>query len=98
MAKFVLLHHGGSPPEGEQARDEMMAAMSAWMEALGDALVDTGSRLGPPKSIGGSASDPANGYMIVEAPDHDAAVEIVNASPMASDDSARLDVHEAFSM
>ncbi len=95
MPKYVLIHHGGSPPEGEEARERLMVAMSEWMEGLGDALIDSGSPLGPPRSIGGEASDPANGYMIIEAADLGAAVELAEAMPTAGEGGGRIDVHEA---
>lgn len=94
MARFVFLHHGGKPPEGEEARNRMMAAMGEWMQGLGDAIVDSGSRFGAPRSIGGDAADPANGYMIIEAADLDAAAEMAAAMPMVDAGGARIDVHE----
>lgn len=95
MPKYLLIHHGGRSPESDEARSRMMAAMGEWMEGLGDALVDSGSPLGPPQSIGGEASDPANGYMIIEAADLEAAVELASAMPTAGEGGGRLDVHEA---
>lgn len=94
MAKFVFLHHGGNPPADEEARDRMMAAMGEWMQGLGDAIVDSGSPLGSPRSIGGDGADPANGYMIIEAADLDAAAEIAAAMPGVEQGGARIDVHE----
>ncbi|MEO8091639.1 MAG: YciI family protein [bacterium] len=98
MTRFVLIHHGGKPPGNQEARDRMMAAMGEWMEGLGDALVDSGSPLGSPRSIGGEATDPANGYMILEAADLDTAEQLASAMPMAGEGEARIDVHEALSM
>ena len=98
MAKFVLLYHGGSPPADDGAKDRMMAAWGQWMEGLGDALVEGGNPLGPPRSIGGEAGDPANGYSIIEASDHEAAMQLAGGNPMAGDELARIDVHEMFSM
>lgn len=98
MAKFVLVYHGGKMPETPEEKDRVMAAWGAWMEGLGDALVDPGNPFGPPKSIGGEASDPATGYSILEAPDQDAAVEMASGNPMTSEDGTRIDVHEAFDM
>ena len=96
MAKFVLIYHGGNAPAEE--RDRVMAAWGQWMESLGDALVDPGNPLGAPKSIGGEAADPANGYSILEAADEEAAVKLASGNPMAGVQGARIDVHQAFSM
>ncbi len=98
MAKFVLIYHGGKPPENEEEKDRVMAAWGQWMESLGDALVDIGNPLGQPRSIGGDAADPASGYSVLEAADHEAAVELASGNPMAGEDGARIDVHEAYSM
>jgi len=98
MAKFVLIYHGGKSPENEEEKDRVMAAWGQWMESLGDALVDIGNPLGQPRSIGGEAADPASGYSVLEAADHEAAVELANGNPMAGEDGARIDVHEAYSM
>ncbi len=101
MTKFVVLYHGGSsnaPPADEEEKDRVMAAWGQWFESLGEALVDGGNPLGPPRSIGGDATDAASGYSIIEASDHDAAVELVRGNPMAGEAGARIDVHEAFSM
>ncbi len=95
MARFLLIHHGGTPPASAEERDAMMAAMSKWMEGLGNALVDPGSPLGPPRSVGGEASAAPNGYMIIEADDQDEAVKMVEAMPGASGEGTRIDVHEA---
>ncbi len=98
MAKYVLIYHGGKPPESDEERDRVMAAWGEWSESLGDALVDIGNPLGAPASIGGDAADPASGYSVLEAADQDAAVKLASGNPMAGEDGARIDVHEAFSM
>lgn len=98
MAKFVLIYHGGKMPDTPEEKDRVMAAWGAWMEGLGDGLVDPGNPLGPPRSIGADAADPASGFSIIEAADQDAALEMASGNPMASEDGTRIDVHEAFSM
>ncbi len=98
MAKFVLIYHGGKAPQDAEEKDRMMAAWGEWMGSLGEALVDSGNPLGPPQSIGGDAADPASGYSILEAPDHDAAVRLASGNPLAGEDGARIDVHQTFSM
>jgi hypothetical protein len=98
MSRFMVIHHGGTPPSNDEDRDAMMAAWGQWMESAGEALVDRGSPLGPPTSIGGEAADAANGYMILEADDSAKAMELVMNSPLANEDGARVDIHEAVSM
>ena len=98
MAKFVLIYHGGKPPENEEEKDRVMAAWGQWFESLGDSLMDGGNPFGPPKSIGGDAPDPASGYSILEAADHDKAVELAGGNPMTQEDGTRIEVYEAFPM
>jgi hypothetical protein len=98
MAKFLLIYHGGTPPQTDEEKDRVMAAWGQWSESLGDALVDIGNPLGPPKSIGADAADPASGFSILEAPDQDTAVKLAGGNPMAGEDGTRIDVHEAFKM
>lgn len=94
MPKFMFLHYGGEPPEGDEAKQQMMAAMGAWMQEVGDSIVDPGSPLGPAQSVGAEPGDPPNGYMVIEVADAAIALEVAKASPMAAQDGARLDVHE----
>ena len=98
MAKYVLIYNGGRAPETQEDKDRVMAAWGQWFESLGDALVDGGNPFGPPKSIGGDAAEAATGYSVVEAGDHDAAVELVKGNPMTQESGTRIDVYEAFPM
>lgn len=98
MAKFVLVYHGGKPPQNDGEKDRVMAQWGAWFEELGDALKDPGNPFGPPKTIGGEPADAASGYSILEAADHDKAVEMAKGNPMASEDGTRIEVYEAFNM
>ncbi|MEO8093011.1 MAG: YciI family protein [bacterium] len=98
MAKFVLIYNGGKPPSNEEEKDRVMAAWGQWFESLGEALVDGGNPLGPPKSIGGEATEAASGYSILQAGDQDAAVELAKGNPMTREDGTRIDVYEAFPM
>ena len=40
MAKYLLTFHGGSMPETEEARGQVMAAWEGWFKELGPALKD----------------------------------------------------------
>jgi len=98
MSKYVLVYHGGKSPESDEEKDQVMAAWGAWMQSAGDSLVDMGNPFGPPTSIGGSASDPATGYSILEAEGVDQVKGLLENHPMANVDGARIDIHEAFNM
>ncbi len=98
MTKFLLIYHGGKPPETPEEKDRVMAEWGKWFESLGDGLVDPGNPVGLPKAIGGEVSDPATGFSMIQADDHDAAVEMAKGNPMVNDDGTRIEVYETFSM
>jgi hypothetical protein len=90
MTKFLALYLGS--PDGQPAAppsQEMiatgMAAWGAWMAEHAAAVVDTGGPLGKTKkaSKAGIADTRNNvaGYVIVEAPSHDAAVRMFEGHP-----------------
>jgi hypothetical protein len=87
MPRFLVTYHGGGMPESEQARQQAMAAFGAWVGATGKALVDPGAPLGPSRTVSagsvsdGRASEPFNGYSILDAADLDAAVDLVRSHP-----------------
>jgi hypothetical protein len=88
MARYLLLYHGGSQPETEEAGKQVMAAWVAWFETLGAAVVDGGNPTAASKTIapGGAVSDgagasPATGYSVLSADSLDAAVALAQGCP-----------------
>jgi hypothetical protein len=87
MARFLVTYHGGGMPQDSDARQQAMAAFAKWVERTGDALIDPGAPLGPPKTVSagsvkdGPASGPIGGYSVIEADDIDAAVDLVGEHP-----------------
>jgi hypothetical protein len=70
MANFVLVYHGGSMPETQEAGAKVMAAWTAWLGRLGDSLVDGGNPASKTKVIkadGSVSDDPSgpSGYSII---------------------------------
>lgn len=98
MGKYVLIYHGGSAPESDEEKDQVMAAWGAWIQSAGEALVDIGNPFGPPVSIGGEASDPATGYSIIDSENVDGVKGLLGNHPMADAPGARIDIHEAHNM
>jgi hypothetical protein len=90
MTKFLALYLGtpdsaaAAPPSPETIASGM-AAWGAWMAEHAAAVVDTGGPLGKTKkaSKAGVADTRNNvtGYVIVEAPSHDAAVRMFEGHP-----------------
>lgn len=103
MPKFLYVYHGGKTPESEADQLRVMAAWGAWMGGLGAALVDGGAPVGMSKTVstGGIAdnggSNPASGYTIVEAADHDAAAQMAQGCPIL-DDGGSVEVAEIHQM
>ena len=51
MAEFILAYHGGTQPESKEAGAAQMARWRAWLEELGDAVINPGTPLGGSKWI-----------------------------------------------
>ncbi|MCY3916368.1 MAG: YciI family protein [Chloroflexi bacterium] len=102
MAQFGLLYVGepqfSSPEEGQANAAQYVA----WLNGLGDAVVNRGIPMGPPTRVdaSGVSSDPRadrlTGLTIVEADDMDAAIAIAKTCPYV--DVAALDVVQIFEM
>jgi len=102
VAQFGLLYIGepqfSSPEQGQANAQQYMA----WLDGLGDAVVNRGIPMGPPTRVdsNGVSSDPREdrltGLTIVEANDMDAAIEMAKNCPYI--EVAALDVVQIFEM
>ncbi|MCH7998351.1 MAG: hypothetical protein IIA91_02580 [Chloroflexi bacterium] len=87
MSNYVISYHGGNTPESPEEGAKQMAKWRAWVDGLGDAVVNPGTPLGKPKTVssGGvsddAGSDPSTGFSIVKADSMDAALEMAKACP-----------------
>jgi hypothetical protein len=87
MARFLVTYHGAGMPEGDEARQQAVAAFGEWVAKTGKALVDPGAPLGPSKTVSqgavgdGPAPGALGGYSLLEADDLDAAVALVQGHP-----------------
>ena len=103
MPNFVFAYHGGNKPESPEEGAELMARWKAWVDGLGDAMVNPGTPLGKSKTVSSSGvtddggSNPLNGYSIVEADSMDAALEIAKGCPFLETDGT-IEVAEAMQM
>jgi hypothetical protein len=88
MARFLVTYHDAGMPEGDEARQQAMAAFGQWVANTGKALVDPGAPLGRSKTVSpgsvvdGPAPGPPGGYSVLEADDLDAAVALVQEHPL----------------
>lgn len=86
MPKFVLAFRGGVPKSPEEGQ-KMMSDWTAWMEGLGEGLVDKGAGFGKSRFLTSSDSeeqcgDPLSGYSIVSASSIDEALDLARANPI----------------
>lgn len=92
MTKFMAVYVGtamaNAPPRAELPDDVVAKGMQAWgdwMARNAAAVVETGGPLGKTKKVGpGGVSDTRNdlvGYVVVEAPSHEAAAKMFEGHP-----------------
>lgn len=103
MPKFMYIYHGGKAPESPEEGAKVMAAWTAWFEGMGALVVDGGNPAGLSKTVSASGvaedggANPVSGYSLVNAADHDAAVEMAKGCPILSD-GGTVEVAEAMEM
>jgi len=103
MPKFILAYHGGPRFQPPQNGQQHMIDWKAWMEGLGDAVVDPGMPVGSSKTIGpdgvtnDGGSNPLFGITIVQAQDFDAALAMAGKCPHVAL-GGTMEVAEAMNM
>ncbi len=87
MSYYVFAYHGGEIPESPEEGAKHMAKWKAWVDGLGDAVVNPGTPLGMSKTVssGGVSDDggsnPLVGFSIVKADSMDVALEMAKGCP-----------------
>jgi len=87
MSEFIIAYHGGKMPESPEEGAKQRARWQAWIDGLGDAVVNPGTPLGRSKTVsaaGITETDRSNhltGFSIVKADSMDKALEFVKACP-----------------
>ena len=103
MADYIFAYHGGNKPESPEAGAEMMAKWKAWLDGLGDAVVNPGTPLGMSKTVStsGVADDggpnPLMGFSVVRAETMDAALDMAKSCPVLETDGT-IEVAEMMQM
>ncbi len=104
MPKFMFIYHGGGRPETKEEGERVMAAWGAWMEGIGENLIDGGNPAGMSKTVTASGvednggSNPVSGYTLVNAADMDAACEMAKGCPILEGGAGTIEVAEAMEM
>ena len=104
MTKFLFVYHGDGKPETPEAGKELMTQWRAWMEGLGDAIVDPGIPVGMSKTVSADGvtddggPNPTSGITIVEADNMDAAIAMAQPCPHITLNGGTIEVAEAMEM
>lgn len=103
MAEFIITYRGGSQPATPEEGAAHMQKWKAWLEGIGDAVVNPGTPLGKSKLITGDvvADDFAGaltGFSVVDVADMDAAIKIAKACPFLEMDNSSVEVAPIMSM
>lgn len=87
MPNFMIAYHGGSKPATQEEGKARMERWKAWIEGLGDSIVNPGTPLPVSKTVTSGAvqddtnPDSMNGFAVIKAEDIDAAVIIAKSDP-----------------
>ena len=87
MKQFIYAYHGGMEGKSEVECAIHMAKWHAWVESLGQALIQPGTPVSKSKTVSsmGVTNDggpnPLSGYSIVQAESFDQAVEMAKSCP-----------------
>ncbi len=104
MTKFMFIYHGGGRPETPEEGARVMAAWKAWMQGLGDAIIDGGNPAGMSKTVSTNGvsddggANPVSGYTLVDAQDIDAACDMASGCPILEGGAGNVEVAEALEM
>ena len=88
MPDYILAYlGGGKPPASPEEGQAHMARWKAWLEDLGDAVVNPGTPLGPSWRVNadgateGGGATPLTGFSVIRADNIEAALAIAKACP-----------------
>ena len=102
MPNYIIAYHGGKKPESPEEGGKQMEKWQAWVDGLGDAVVNPGTPLGKSRIVSSDGvSDDGGpnsltGYSIVKADTMDAALEMAKACPFL--DIGTIEVAEEVEM
>ena len=103
MPDYIIAYHGGKKPESPEEGAKHMAKWKAWLDGLGDAVVNPGTPLGKSKTVSSSGvsddggPNPLSGFSMVKADSMDTALEMAKACPFL-DTGGTLEVAEVMQM
>ena len=102
MPDFIFAYHGGRKPETPEEGAKLMAQWKAWVEGLGDAMVNPGTPVGMSKTVSAEGVEdhggpnPLAGFSVVRADSIEAALEHAKTCPFL--DMGTIEVAEMLQM
>ena len=87
MPDFVFAYHGGKKPESPEAGAALKAQWQAWLDGLGDAVVNPGTPLGMSKTVSAAGvtddggPNHLSGFSILRAETMEAVLEMAKSCP-----------------
>lgn len=87
MEKFMIAYYGGNQPSSQEEGMAQMGKWKAWVEGLGDKVVNPGTPLPDSKIVSSNSvendDDPnaMKGFAVVQAESMEAAVKIAQSDP-----------------
>ncbi len=87
MPNFMIAYYGGNKPSSKEEGMAQMERWKAWIEGLGETVINPGTPLPVSKIVASSSvqddNDPnsMNGFAVIKAESIDAAVEIAKSDP-----------------
>ena len=103
MPNFVFAYHGGATSMTKEEGQQHMQKWMAWMDGVGDAVVDRGVPVGPSKTVSkdgvadDGGSNPLSGITMVQADTIEDAIEMAKKSPHL-DIGGTIEVAQAMDM
>jgi len=87
MGKFMIAYYGGNQPSSQEEGMAQMGKWKAWVEGLGDKVINPGTPLPDSKKVTSNSvkddHDPnaMKGFAVVQVKNMEAAVEIAQSDP-----------------
>ena len=81
MADFIIGYYGGKQPESAEAGQAHQKKWQAWIDSLGDKVVNPGTPLMSSTVLGPDIQEPLMGFAVIRAENIEEAVEIAKGDP-----------------
>ncbi len=101
---FLYVFHGGGKPDTPEDCARVMEAWQAWMDGIGDAMVDDGNPVGMSMTVGeggvteNGGANPTSGYSIVRADSIEAACDMARDCPILEGGRGTIEVAQIMQM